>query len=314
MISVVTAYYNRRELFIRTLNSIKRQQCPALLEVIAVDDGSDEKERLEDLTTEFSFLKIIRLEKDMKWYHNSCIPFNIGFKAAKGDKIIIQNPECLHFGNILAYTEHHLKEKEYLSFACFSLDKPSTDHLEELLQHPAELQQIIARDNFEIKAEGQSGWYNHSVYRPVGYHFCAAITRKDLNELRGFDELYSLGIAFDDAELLCRIRRKGILIRFVDEEIALHQNHYAPDATSYHNRSNRAALEWRNSEILRDITSSSTYTANKYLSMLPGFSKRAFYSLYYNYLRRKYKDKWSKTKNIVQMVFDVTEFLKLSSK
>ena len=44
MISIVTSYYNRKQIFIRTLNSIKSQldiyKNP--LEVIVVDDGSDE--------------------------------------------------------------------------------------------------------------------------------------------------------------------------------------------------------------------------------------------------------------------------------
>ena len=79
MISIVTSYYNRKQIFIRTLNSIKSQldiyKNP--LEVIVVDDGSDAEERLEDLVVEFPFLKIVRLEKENKWYKNSCIPFNI---------------------------------------------------------------------------------------------------------------------------------------------------------------------------------------------------------------------------------------------
>ena len=60
MISIVTAYYNRKQLFINTLKSIKAQNSTYLLEVIAVDDGSEETERLEDLVSEFPFLKVIR--------------------------------------------------------------------------------------------------------------------------------------------------------------------------------------------------------------------------------------------------------------
>ena len=59
-------------------------------EVIAVDDGSDELERLEDLQVVFPFLRVIRLEKQNKWYKNPCIPFNIGFEAVKGDKITLK--------------------------------------------------------------------------------------------------------------------------------------------------------------------------------------------------------------------------------
>ena len=89
MISVVTAYYNRKKLFQRTLNSMMPYYGKVDFEVIVVDDGSDELERLEDLQTDFPFLRVIRLEKENKWYKNPCIPFNIGFSEIKGDKVII---------------------------------------------------------------------------------------------------------------------------------------------------------------------------------------------------------------------------------
>lgn len=104
MISIITAYYNRKELFRKTLLSIARFEYSENMEFIAIDDGSDEEERIEDLIHEFPFLKVIRLEKKDKWYQNSCIPFNEGFRHAKGDKIIIQNPECYHFDNVIEFT------------------------------------------------------------------------------------------------------------------------------------------------------------------------------------------------------------------
>ncbi|MEQ3690100.1 MAG: glycosyltransferase, partial [Flavobacterium sp.] len=144
MISVVTAYYNRKKLFLRTLESMKPYWGKIDFEDIVVDDGSDEQERLEDLKTDFPFLKVIRLEKENKWYKNPCIPFNIGFEAIKGDKVIIQNPECYHFGAILEYVEANLKENQYLSFGCFSIDKINTEdetlffdknHIDTLIQN-----------------------------------------------------------------------------------------------------------------------------------------------------------------------------------
>ena len=104
MISIVTAYFNRKKLFTKTLESFEKSNCKNF-EVIAVDDGSHEEERLEDLMVKFPFLKVIRLEKKDRWYVNPCIPFNIGFKNAIGDKIIIQNPECFHSDDIISYVD-----------------------------------------------------------------------------------------------------------------------------------------------------------------------------------------------------------------
>ena len=103
VISIVTAYYNRKSLFIRTLNSIAKTAYKDF-ELIAVDDASHEWERIEDQESEFPFLKVIRIEEQDKWYSNPSIPFNIGIAKAKGDIIILQNPECFHTQDILTYT------------------------------------------------------------------------------------------------------------------------------------------------------------------------------------------------------------------
>lgn len=276
MISIVTAYYNRKKLFERTLKSIARQNFDKGLEVIAVDDGSDEHERLEDLTVQFPFLKVIRLEKENKWYQNSCIPFNIGFRAAKGDKVILQNPECLHFGNVLEYTENNLTDTNYLSFACFSLDKDSTENLDLLLETPKEITAIIQKDDHIILNDGDAGWYNHSVHRPEAYHFCTAISKKSLQKLKGFDERFALGIAYDDNELIERV--KALLqIKFVDEEIVLHQNHYSQNSTSFQNRENKARLYRFNELIYKNRIKSFNY--NSFLKYVPFQCKKNVISI-----------------------------------
>lgn len=279
MISIVTAYYNRKALFRRTLQSIKNQNCEELLEVIAVDDGSKEDERLENLIEEFPFLKVIRLDPAKKWYHNSCIPFNIGFKAAKGDKIIIQNPECLHYGNILEYTENNLKEGNYLSFACFSLDKDSTENIEQYIGIPERIEEIIDRDNHTVEQDGDAGWYNHSIHRPVGYHFCTAISKIDLVDLGGFDELYALGIAYDDDEILHRIKSKKMKVEFIDSPIVLHQNHYTPFTNSYNLRENKELLCEINKKTFVNITKNTTYRKNKIIRFIDIDNKAFFLNL-----------------------------------
>ncbi|MHA7823821.1 glycosyltransferase family 2 protein [Chryseobacterium arthrosphaerae] len=227
-ISIVTAYYNRKKLFENTLSSIISQSPdPSMeLEVIAVDDGSDEEERLEDLTEQYPFLKVIRLEKADKWYFNSCIPFNIGFREAKGDIVILQNPECLHYGDVLKYTQKHINDSNYISFSCFSLGIESTDNLHTLLESPEKLKKLMADNNVGYIGDGLDCWYNHSVTNPKGYHFCSAITKKNLYDLGGFDERFARGIAFDDNEFLHRVKLKGLQIEIIDQPIVLHQNHY----------------------------------------------------------------------------------------
>lgn len=262
MISIVTAYYNRKPQFYETLKSITNSSVKDI-ELIVVDDCSSEEHRLEDLVGEFPFLKIIRLEKEDKWYVNPCVPYNIGFKEAKGDIIIIQNPECYHLDDILSYVKLNLKENDYFSFSCYSLTQENTKNLGS--------QTKLNFKNSGITHDGGDGWYNHSIYRPVGYHFCSAIHKNNLDDLGGFDERYADGIAFDDNELLVRINRKGLNNKIVDSHTVLHQWHYS---SNNYQTVNAAGLIEKNRRLLYDVTmKESGWIVNKNNWLLPEIPK-----------------------------------------
>ncbi|QIF02112.1 glycosyltransferase [Roseimicrobium sp. ORNL1] len=248
MISIVTAYYNRRALFIRTLESLLLFGGPEF-EFVVVDDGSREEERVEDLVERFPFLRVFRLDPAKKWYTNPCIPFNYAIRQAKGDLIILQNPECFHAGPILRHVEKHLRSGVYLAYSCYALNEAETQSLQgdaAQVQAQAASFTLHARQPVEL---GGEGWYNHSSIWPNAHHFCAAITRRDLEMLGGFDERYATGFAYDDVELVHRIRRSGMEVRHVDEPFVFHQNHYVP---------NRTDVPWdkfqRNEKLFRLIT------------------------------------------------------------
>ena len=257
MISVVSAYYNRRTLLIRTLNSMHSNYGVINFEFVVVDDGSDEEERLEDLQPIYPFLRVIRLEKSEKWYSNACIPFNRGFEEAKGDKIILQNPECYHFDNVLQYVDQHLKKNDYLSFGCYSLDKENTDD-DRLFVDRDYISELMENNAHIVQTDGGLGWYNHSKYRPGSYHFCTALMTSDLVDLGGFDPRYALGHGYDDDEFVFRVQQKRMHIRFLDMIRVLHQNHYVKqvsiDEQKEKYRNKKAS---RNKSIFDNITKNS---------------------------------------------------------
>src|SRR5690606_32286199 len=200
------------------------------------------------------------------------IPFNVGIRAAKGEKVILQNPECLHFGNILEYTEANLTVNNYLSFGCFSLDKESTENLHHLLKIPSKIPEILNNNNAVVTKDGELGWYNHSVFRPKAYHFCTAISRKALKKLNGFDERFALGIAYDDNEFIERVK-KNLKISFVDDEIILQQNHYSPTSTSFQNRKNKDRLYEINQDVFKNRIKRFNY--NFILQFIPNRFKKS---------------------------------------
>ena len=259
MISIVTAYYNRKQLFINTLKSINNSKIKDI-EVIAVDDCSDDEHRLEDLINEYPFLRVIRLEKKNKWYINPCVPFNIGFKEAKGDIIVIQNPECLHIGDVLEYASK-INVNEYVSFGCYSVDKSITDKINGLIEFSDdEILNSFTLQQKRISHDGDTGWYNHSIFRPTEFHFASVIHKSNLDKLNGFDERFAHGIAYDDNELLIRIKRLGLKVNIVDNPFVIHQWHYSSSA---YKELNAADLIKKNERLWFNVVQHETeYKAN----------------------------------------------------
>jgi glycosyltransferase involved in cell wall biosynthesis len=253
MISIVTAYYNRKEQFYNTLKTISKSEIKDF-EVIVVDDCSDHDHRLETFLNEFPFLKIIRLEKENKWYVNPCVPFNIGFKEAKGDIIIIQNPECLHVGDVIEQASK-IQEGEYYSFACYSVDQETTQKFNTIDLNVPNLLNEIEPNPRAVSHDGDNGWYNHSIYRPVRFHFTSTITKNDLNKLGGFEERYAHGIAFDDNEFLTRVDRLCLKTKFINKPFVVHQWHYS---SNNYQKLDVGDLIEKNRDLLYNVTMSET--------------------------------------------------------
>ena len=215
-ISIVMSYYNRRHQLLNTLRSIVASTIKDI-EIIIVDDASQEGERLEDLVVEYPFLRLIRVEKKDKWWINPCIPYNIGISCAKGEIIVLQNPECLHVGDVLQYIIKHINDKNFLSISTYALPNMNDEELFQKIKTFHQLpQQCFVRG---------VGWYNHPKYRPVYFHFCAALTRKNMLKLGGFDERYSMGVARDDVEFVDRVGRLGLKKEIITEVSVIHQWH-----------------------------------------------------------------------------------------
>jgi GT2 family glycosyltransferase len=209
MISIVFAYYQRREQLFKTLDSIEKSKIKDY-ELVIVDDASPNPLVCPQAN-------VIRIEPHEKWYTNPCVPFNRGLSEAKGDIIIIQNPECYHVGDILNYVQLHLEEGEYFSFACYAMNKADTA---EFFQG-----EFPVLNGWKFRNPERNGWFNHSVCRPIGYHFCSAITRDDLDRIGGFDERYAGGISFEDDEFIRRVK-ENLKVHIIDTPFVLHQYHH----------------------------------------------------------------------------------------
>jgi len=206
-ISIVMAFYNRQELLDKTLESIDKSVVKDY-ELIIVDDAST-------VPLVCDRAKIIRVEKEDKWYNCSAVAWNRGMREATGDIIILNSPECYHAGDILSYVRNNIRSNLYLSFGCYSISKQETENF-----HKGVFPNIV-----DAVVNGRTGWYNHTKHRPVAYHFCSAMLKKDMDMIGGFDERYAYGVAFDDDEFIRTVKYMGMDIKIVNQPYVIHQYH-----------------------------------------------------------------------------------------
>lgn len=217
------AYYERAALLDNTLASFKALGYGDEVEVVIVDDGSVQEPLAVD-PADFPFKVVcVYIPRSGKKHINPCIPFNAGFAKATANIIIIQNPECIHLGDVVDHAIMNCDDSNYLSYACYSLDETTTKAISE---NGLDRERFVAKPQAAI-ADGQYGWYNHSDLKPSSYHFCSAITKRNLQRLGGFDARFAHGIGFDDDEFLYRVRALPLAVKIVDDPFVLHQYHYS---------------------------------------------------------------------------------------
>ena len=232
-ISIVMAYYNRKEQVIQTLDGFEKNYTKKYnFEVIIVDDNSKDDQQLNDIIDNYSFdinlIIIIQEEKGDRL--NPCTAYNKGFSKAKGNIIIIQNPECYHVGDIIGYTLENLKEQDYFSYSCYTAN---TKEITQELLNSTEVFSLVNDYTFRIKnvtSNCELNWYNHptETNRNVAYHYCSAIYKSKLDLIGGFDNRFAEGYCFDDDEFLLTIKHNLKLnIKIIDPNICfvIHQYH-----------------------------------------------------------------------------------------
>ena len=212
-VSIVMAYYNRREQLLFTLKTIEDSKHKNI-EVIIVDDGSNDEHKLDDLDYKYQLdIKLIRIEPENKKWINPCIPYNIGIKNATGDIIVLQNPEVCHIGDCIKFVVDNIDDGQYISFNCYGL--PNLMYNETIKKIYNTSSNIIKSvynniNNYGNQIGGNTfftnnvgGWLNHYMNHFVAYHYLSAMTRNTIEKIGGgFCELYKDGICYDDNDFI----------------------------------------------------------------------------------------------------------------
>jgi len=236
MISIVIPYYNRLQLLINTVKSIEFFSRDRDVEVIIVDDGSNEEEEASKILTLFPSLNvhIISIGRGDSAWRAPATAFNTGFLHAQGDIVLLNSSDCVHAGDILGFVNHHMRPKTYLCFATLAGTEHLNGFINEAEWNYTTIEQVKKLYGF------QNGWWRcHSTNR-ILLPFCASIRREDLEAISGYDERFTNGIGYDDCDFIDRVYNLGVNMVLIDEPFCIHQHH---PLVNYTNSRNKDLLE-----------------------------------------------------------------------
>jgi hypothetical protein len=171
--------------------------------VIMVDDSRNGFFTEAELSQYGFQITYITIEFNKKTWINPCVNYNIAFQEVITDKVIIQNAEVCHIGDVTQYVAKYLNNENYVVF------------------------DVAASRNTQMNGSIPFGdsffniylymvlsgciWYQHCRVIPEqpgtvrNLHFLTAITKSNLDKLGGFDYYFALGSWYDDNEFLYRI-------------------------------------------------------------------------------------------------------------
>jgi glycosyltransferase involved in cell wall biosynthesis len=267
MISIVMAYYKRQAQLLNTLKSIEKSECKDF-NLIIVDDASGDDLNLPE--TKFP-IDIIRIYEEEKIWANPEPAYNMGIQLAllkySPDVIILQNPECIHVGDVLSYAEKNVSDSNYIPFRCIALDKEST------FGEDVDIVSIANNCTWGASKEGEIAWYNHPKYRNCHLDYCSAISVKNMIRLNGYDERFMIGMAYSDNYLVHRIKLLDLEIHEPEYPFVAHQWHYE----DWYWKKRNGHLYGRNCELLKELVKTNDIKAEHLIT--PDFESVADKSL-----------------------------------
>lgn len=216
--SFIITYYNRPSLH-ATLASFEHHYAGRDdYEVLILEDkktvqSPDDHAKLMYILNRFKeTVPVTNYQMTYDNYACPCSAMNEGVELAKGQFIIITNPECFHVVDVLkGLDEEFSKDPDvYVICSCVNTGqiRGDTDNLV----------------GFSFKVGPKDSWYQHSVYKNRALNFCTAISKAKYIQMKGFNEFFDGGLGRADVEFVTRVRRVCKLV-FRDDLLTAHLAH-----------------------------------------------------------------------------------------
>lgn len=216
-LSIVMTAHNRSKQVYFTLQTIENSKNKNI-QIILIDDSTDDKVNPAMLRKFNVWITLISIKNEKKIWVNPCVNYNIGFSFIEGNKVIIQNSEVCHVGDVCEFIKNNLSDNQYLVFDVRAVS--DFDGNEQVYKSYFDDDTLFfALNKLPIyRTNVNNGWYQHTTFSPRNYHFLTAITKNDLDKIGGFSLDYSFAGSYDDDDLIMKINYYNINIINIDNE------------------------------------------------------------------------------------------------
>ena len=211
-ISIVMTSSNRSEQVYFTLKTIS-DSIYKNVQVILVDD-SDTDPIYENVLQEKKYpfiIELINIKRENKHWHNPLVNYNIGFKFILGGKVIIQNAEVCHIGDVVNFVSNHIiTDKNYYVFDVKASLNFDTN------------KEIYKKNTSSIAIYNENlflTWYQSEGDNNRNFHFLTALTVDTFHKIKEFSYDYTMGKWYDDNDFVLKIISQNINI------INIYHNH-----------------------------------------------------------------------------------------
>lgn len=213
--SFLIPYYNRVRQFHNTLVSYwELYRGRDDWEVIVAEDAKNpERDGLLQLLISFRYQvnrRVSCLKDTMVENRNPARLFDIAAGEAKGEFLIITNPECYHAVDVLGGLDEEFGRDPGAYVVCGCMHVVTT------------ARPIRRMEEFEFK---EKMWYQHSQHRNRQLHFCSSLSREGWDRIGGFGGYDPRRVAKDDVWFHGKVKGAGIPIVTRDDLLVYHQQH-----------------------------------------------------------------------------------------
>jgi hypothetical protein len=191
-ISIVMTASNRSKQTYFTLKTISNSIFKNV-QIILVDDSDCDPITIDELKKFNLYIDFIIIKRENKKWHNPLVNYNIGFQFIKGNKIIIQNAEVCHVGDVVRFVNESVFDNYYVFdvFACNDFDK------NEIIYNSG-INHSIFDDSSLTSYQSKNNSNN--------YHFLTALSKQTFDKIKGFSYDFTMGSAYDDNDFLLKIK------------------------------------------------------------------------------------------------------------